>query len=315
MSLISWQDLNLKSHPEPDWIVDPYIVREGITLLWAGTSVGKSPLAINLAKCIGEGTPFFGLKTTQSRVLFIELDTPEMAAAPRIKKLEAAPNVWFLFSKPLSIPEVPADQKSMLFDAREEVEPELVIVNTLQKCHDMDGKDARTVKLVYSWFQYAFPNAALCFVHHMRKASTDPKARVISNEGFTGSNQWLADAQIGIHLEKYTGTKENLKLYHRKSQVSQQLKPMPLFLDTSEAGGGMLLKCPLYDELLLTKETLDAHPGVSGGQADALLKDTLNLSVSTCRKRRLTIEQGLFPGKGYLLRTPQEMAEEEEEDE
>lgn len=292
--LLTWEQLATITLPEPAFLIDPFIVREGITLLWAGTSLGKSPLTWAMASSIGRGEPFYGLPVNQGRVLYIELDTPAPAIMPRINKLAPAPNVWWYFAKPLSIPFVGTEQKDEFTRLREEVNPDVVFLNTLRKLHDMDDKDSKTPKLVYSFFQNLFPKSALVFVHHTRKSPIDPKFAENDKESFSGSNHFLDDAQVGLHLQKYDGEKENLRLYHRKSQVSELMKPLPLRLEKD----GSTLSSPLFDELNMVVSLFEM--GKSSSEVIKEFSTFMGCSESTARRKVNTVQNGLFPGRGFL---------------
>lgn len=291
---MSWDELSKTTLSRPSFLIEPYIVREGITLLWAGTSLGKSPLTWAMASAIGNGTDFFGLPTQKARVLYVELDTPPPAIIPRIQKLPPAEGVWWYFSKPLSIPFVSGDQKETFTRLREEIKPDVVFLNTLRKLHDLDDKDSKTPKLVYSFFQGLFPESALVFIHHTRKSPIDPKFQENDKESFSGSNHFLDDAQVGLHLQKFDGEKENLRLWHRKSQVSELLKPLPLRLEKD----GSTLSSPLADELLY------AHTLLEGGKRPAdVIREYATFygcSEATSRRRVNVVMNGLFPGTGFL---------------
>lgn len=273
-------------------------------LLWGDTSIGKSPLTWTMAAAIGNGTAFFGLPVTPGKkVYYLELDTPETSIASRIKKLPAAKNVWWDFLPPLSIPFLDEGTRASFEAVQRNVFPDVVFVNTLRKVHDMDDKDSRTAKLVYSFFQKQFPQAALVFIHHIRKRAQDPKFIDHAKEGFSGAKNWLNDAQVGLHLEKYSGPKENLRLYHRKSQVSDLLKPLPLFLKRD----GSTLTSPLYEELLKTYEILNDPPtheeekAFSKMEFDYFISKKLGTSPATAKRRRLSVEGGEFPGSRAFL--------------
>jgi hypothetical protein len=270
-----------------------------VTLLWGATSTGKSPTTWEMAHSIASGKSFFGLPCQEARVLYIELDTPEQVVQQRIKSRPPTPNVWWLFSNPLSVPYATPEQSEFLIEARDTVKPEVVFINTLRKVHDLDDKESKAPKLVYSFFQKTFPGAALVFVHHTRKASTDPKAIDQSKESFSGSNHWLDDAQVGVLLEGFDGPDHNLRLWHKKSQVSRLLRPLPLKLGED----GSTLSSPLYDELLKVYDFLASGKGegLLANEIDHRLAKILECGESTAKTRRLTVENGVFPGsRGFL---------------
>lgn len=283
-------------------------------LLWAKSSVGKSPLSWWMARSIGTGTAFFGLPATQGRVLYIEIDTPEQSAATRLKKLPPVDNVWFLFMEPLSLRPgtggMTAEQLDALIQARDNIRPDFVVVNTLRNCHDMDDRESIVPKIVYTFFRTLFKGAAVMFVHHNRKSPLDPKVEEIKQESFSGSRAFVNDAQVGLHLGRFRQRdgRSNLRLYHVKSQVSELLKPMPLKLSHD----GSLITCPLYEELLMMYTLLNEEPDTPLGDLDKKVAEHFRISISTAKSRRLAIMDGQFPGSRAFL-APQPGEEEEEE--
>jgi hypothetical protein len=189
---------------------------------------------------------------------------------------------------------VSLEQKEKFTSLRDEIDPDVVFLNTLRKLHDLDDKDSATPKLVYSFFQNLFPNSALVFVHHTRKSPIDPKWAENDKESFSGSNHFLDDAQVGLHLQKFDGEKENLRLFHRKSQVSELLKPLPLRLEKD----GSTLTSPLADEFLLVMELFKL--GRTQPEVVKEFSQTLKVSEATARRRVNVVQNGLFPGRGFL---------------
>ncbi len=59
---------------EPDWIVDGIIVRNGLTLLYGESGVGKTTFLLNMADSIQRRVNLFGRDCRQGTVLFIEQD-------------------------------------------------------------------------------------------------------------------------------------------------------------------------------------------------------------------------------------------------
>lgn len=308
MTLLSWKELSEKRYEKAQFLIDPYLPREGVVLLWAGSSVGKSPLTWEMARAVGEGGHFFGLPATEGRVLYVEVDTPEQLLADRLRLGKVAKNVWFLVMKPLSVPTLSEEEKQEFAEAKEEVKPDLVILNTLRKLHDLDDKESRTPKVVYGFFQHLFPKSTLLFVHHERKQNVDPRMLQHDQEDYSGSKAWINDAQVGLHLKPHDskelgGEKKapNLNLFHVKSQVSEQLLPLPLYLE----GDGTNLSSPLYEELLKVYEALGSEDfeGVEKQVFDDAMGKALGVSPTTAKRRRLLIENGKFPGsRGFLSR-------------
>jgi hypothetical protein len=313
VDILSWPELHEKHYGDVPFLLDPYIPERSIVLLWSQTSIGKSPVTWKLAQSVGEGSHFFGLPSKRKgRVLYVECDTPEMVIAPRIKKLMPSSNVWWLFSRPIGIPHPTKEVIDALRQAQKDIHPDLVFFNTLRKIHDMDDKDSKTPKMVYGFCQEMFPKSALFFIHHERKRPSDPRAVHHDKETFSGSMHWLDDAQVGLQLERWKvkGARENLRLHHRKSQVSPLLRPMPLKLWKD----GSQLFSPLFDQLEKVYELVAAGEDASKGDLDKIISDTLKVSITTARRLRYTVEGKKFPGsRAFLEKTPEEEEEEDED--
>ena len=297
---ISWSDLEGMEFKEGEFLIDPYIPKESIVLLYGDTSIGKSPLTWQLVKSIGDGRGFFGLPSTKGTVLYVETDTPEVVLLPRLKKMSAAADVWWLFLPPLSAPTLSGDEMGALVAANHKLKPDLVVLNTLRKVHDLDDKDSKTPRLVYGFFQKVFPKSALLFVHHTRKQSLNPQFKEVGKEAYSGSKHWINDCQVALHLEEFKSgeRKENLRLYHAKSQVTETLRPLPLILH----GDGTTMSSPLYDDLFAVYDHLHEWTGTKAG-LDAAVAAARGTSAKTIQRRRLCIEHGLFPGnRGFLMR-------------
>lgn len=266
----------------------------------------------NLASAVGSGSPFFGLPTEKTNVLFIELDSTDRGTAERLKKWRGPEpeGVYFLFLPSMSIPNVPNEQKLLIMNAIKDVNPGLIIISSLQKCHDLDSKEQRTVKLVYSfWDQICGPNRAYIFVHHERKKPADPKFWDGDREKFSGSKGWFDSAQVAIQLKKHSdGKRANLQLVHHKSQESNLYKPLPLLL----APDGTHLTSYLFDELVTVSQFLQENSELLAVEKDKKLAKILSCSENTAKRRRLLIDSGKFPGTEWLgIQEEQEVEESE----
>ena len=66
--------MDVSEFPEPDWIVEGLVVRNGLTLLYGDSGAGKTTLCLYLVDAVQQGKDLFGLKCKQGRVIFIEND-------------------------------------------------------------------------------------------------------------------------------------------------------------------------------------------------------------------------------------------------
>jgi len=298
--IISWDEVEDSEIKEPDYLINPYVVKEGITFIWGKWGVGKSPLTWHMAKAIGTGKGFFGLPSVKGKVLYIDVDSPESVAIDRLKKLThgiKGIDVHFVLDKPFTFPGQEEEQDEMFRKLNDDYTPDVVFLNTLRKCHDLDDKESKSPKLVYSYYQHLFPKSALVFVHHAKKESLDPKSRVVSSESFSGSQAWINDAQAAMRLEPYKSRSKhmNLRLHHVKSQFSEKVLPLPLYLDKDGTSMDSYVETDLavaYERMLQGKAKAAIY---------SELTSTRGLNAERARHVVQIIEDGGYPdSRGFL---------------
>ena len=220
---------------KPKWLIEPYLPVEGIVLLHGKFSLGKSPLIWKFAQCVSEGVDFFGCVPERTgNVLYIEIDEPLIVTKDRLSELDPMPrNVHILGMKPFNIIQLSMEDEEKFRDANDELKPAVVLINSLRKCHSMDDKDSATPSKVYGKWQELFPTSCLVFVHHDKKSDVVQGQRMESNdEDFSGSQAWINDAQIGLHLKSAPNARRTRQvvLEMTKSQLSSLQDPLKLRL-------------------------------------------------------------------------------------
>ena len=220
---------------EQEWICNPYVGRQSITFLHGKTSIGKSPLSWELARAVSQGLPFLGWPTAQSRVLYLEADTAEIVVRPRLRLMPQPIGEWriaFFSGKTIDVKD-PKSYIHLLFkEWQKELQPELVIWNTLRQFYRGNAIDSDTVTQVYNAMLQSFPTAAHWVSAHDRKSSTDADTHEVEDEAFSGSAAWRDLAQVGLHLVKLEskGGVLTLRLDHTKTQLSEMVHPIRLTL-------------------------------------------------------------------------------------
>ena len=154
-------------------------------------------------------------------MVYIDVDTPRSLIKSRIRGIPVAHGVWWAF--PGAFP-----PNNVLDEYARRVNPNLVIINTLRKVHQGSDIESSSATAVYGRFQRLFPEAALVFVHHDRKDSTNPQVRANEDESFAGTQAWINDAQVALHVVRH-GTSFTVK--HTKSQVSELTEPFSFQLN------------------------------------------------------------------------------------
>jgi predicted ATP-dependent serine protease len=78
--------LDIDSVPEPDWMVEGIVVRQGLTLIYGDSGVGKTTFCLHLIDALQKGSNFFGRKCKRSNVLLVEQDqNPPILKSQKMK--------------------------------------------------------------------------------------------------------------------------------------------------------------------------------------------------------------------------------------
>jgi archaellum biogenesis ATPase FlaH len=80
---------------EIEWVIDRFIPKGSITLLFGKGGIGKTWLTLDMARCIGSGTHFLGFKTNKAPVIFIDFENPLAVLNTRTRMLGDAEEVHF----------------------------------------------------------------------------------------------------------------------------------------------------------------------------------------------------------------------------
>ncbi|MDD5703803.1 MAG: AAA family ATPase [Dehalococcoidales bacterium] len=94
--------VDISEFPEPDWIVEGIVVRNGLTLLYGDSGAGKTTFCLYLVDAVQHGKDLFGLKCKIGNPMFIENDeSPELLKSlrdivglPKILPVAKAQIVW-----------------------------------------------------------------------------------------------------------------------------------------------------------------------------------------------------------------------------
>jgi RecA-family ATPase len=80
---------------EVEWIIERHIPKGSITLVFGKGGIGKTWLLLDMARCIGSGTPFLGYETNKAPVIFIDFENPLAVLNTRTQTLGDAEDVHF----------------------------------------------------------------------------------------------------------------------------------------------------------------------------------------------------------------------------
>jgi hypothetical protein len=186
------RDFNVMSPTEADCLVaeeikmpmliDGMIPAEGLGIMGGDSTIGKSPLAMQMALCIASGKPFLGKETKPSRVLYFDLEN----------SLADSVGIRNQLAKFLDLNEVPENfllvtdlsNKHSLDDTIKEFKPQLVIIDALRSYLPSAEKDNEKAGELFKSVK-RLTRAHKCFMlflHHLRKPNPDKPSPLLSDE-------------------------------------------------------------------------------------------------------------------------------------
>ena len=259
--------------PEMQYVIDPIFPRGGILLLHGQQTSGKSQLALGIVKAVAEGGLFLRqFPTTQMRSVYIQMDLPAQIFQERLTAIAS-----HIRSTPIqlltaygyhdAIRWADARYTPTAIKALQDTDPQLVVVDSLRRCHKLDENDSTTVGLVYGAWNKLFPGASLVFVSHETKGQPgfkQPKANKPR-----GSSAWIDDADAASGVERYgrgKGGQLKAKLTFTKLYTTEEPKPIEvvmdpdlLLLDPSGLTARQYAEMYVKDNPTITKHQLVKH--------------------------------------------------------
>jgi hypothetical protein len=203
----SFDELHDREFVDPLMLVAPFMPLGGHCLLHGKRGLGKTQLAHTLAIDVALGLQFLGsFATLQGTVAYVQADMTPKLQQDRIRKLRAATGLRQGIALHYFNEEGAYDCEQALERGDDwivklrELEPVLVVVDTLRKSHSYDENVSNTPVAVYShWRAIAGPRPAILYLHHDRKTNEWSVGGDRSEE-FRGSGAWLDEADLGLHL-------------------------------------------------------------------------------------------------------------------
>jgi archaellum biogenesis ATPase FlaH len=169
--------------PDLDFLWAGMIPRPSIVVLEGAPKVGKSFLALQIAKAVSEGSEFGGRPCKQAKVLYLILED-EITWYDRMKNLikhgYKFPPLLFIphpfhpdkpFVQHIIAPETQRWLNGML----KETDPEMVVIDPIREIHTLDEQDSTQMKVVGDALMTIFHGRTILALHHTKKYETDPE--------------------------------------------------------------------------------------------------------------------------------------------
>ena len=246
--LVDLHTYRTMTRPHMEWLVKGLIPRPGYIFLTGEPKCGKSYLALQLALCIAQGSPFLGHQTRtatsthsdtlpqkQNHVLYLQLDTSEMVWRERLEGLQ---DQLVDISGPVLMPHpdsVPGRVNVLDQSSRDwlqaliaAADPALVIIDILRQIHNADEDSSTEMKKVFDELDILLKGRACLFLHHAPKLHPEfGPIRVVNS--LRGSSYmaghadaiWLLNDGY-LHVESRFGSSERIWVQRRKSGLFER---------------------------------------------------------------------------------------------
>jgi hypothetical protein len=175
---------------DTDFIWDGVLPAGGVAILAAPPKIGKSHLVLDLALAISEGREIFGHQAKKGRVIYYALEDGENIIRQRVRRrgLTGYGGVYVATDSPI----MADDDVSLLEEHIEQIDPVLVIIDTLRATNvgkDKSENEAGYADVVYRIGKVARERGvAVLIVHHTTKAQTgSPVADVRGSSAIAGA--------------------------------------------------------------------------------------------------------------------------------
>jgi KaiC/GvpD/RAD55 family RecA-like ATPase len=165
--------MDIDNVPKPDWLVEGIVVRQGLTLIYGESQIGKTTFCLHLIDALQRGETFFGRYCQKAKVLLAEQDQSPPMLRSQKEKL-GRPERLGIINK-----EVRWDNKTKVFapylekTILEIYEPDVVIIDayTSLGIEDINHPSASLSFDALRTFSKRY-NCAFVLTHHTTKGGT-----------------------------------------------------------------------------------------------------------------------------------------------
>lgn len=234
-----WRAIDGIQFPSDRWLVEGLFPREGISMIASISGEGKSLIAMQLAKCVSEGTPWFGhppFKTIQTKVLYInlEMSVSEMQRRGRLLGFESSnENLIILNEDDFNLNQPPGDDDlkyKWLLTFIHENNIGFIIVDTFRAAGGgLKEEKADEVRKYFQKFQILKNSGvSIVFLEHVRKP-TQLEGKKPKKEQLFGSQDKAANLEVLLMIRRNDNTGD-IEIYQRKNRLDVEVKPFSIKL-------------------------------------------------------------------------------------
>ena len=179
MRIVNPQEYISSPRPGIKWLVDGLIPKPCYLMLMGPPKHGKSFIAWDIASRVAKGESVMGYSMSNGpqKVLYLQLDTPEVLWTDRLKTFAACgvdlniPNLMMIHPADLQLPLLVTDARGKL-DMRKAIEQsqcDMLVIDVLREIHQEDENDSTSMKVVFDALAPLTKDISVLLLHHTRK--------------------------------------------------------------------------------------------------------------------------------------------------
>lgn len=182
MRLVNAVEYLALPRPDAKWLVERTVPCPGIVTLVGSPKSGKTWIALELAYRVARGEHWAGRPASKSKVLYLNLDAPEVQWRERLRALGDQAEGQVLMVHPddnRRINVLDPSGYGWYATAIETADPALVVVDVLREVHVEQENDSGSMKRVLDSLARGAEGRAVLLVHHTRKLREDDTSQAI----------------------------------------------------------------------------------------------------------------------------------------
>jgi hypothetical protein len=205
------QALRVEELGAQEYLVEGLLTPKSLNILVGRPGLGKSPLMYQLCCCIASGKPFLDMPVKQGRILYLDYEN----GLPKRHEIITA------ITEHLGLAEAPRDlyvccpydlETDDLKTLVGRVKPVLTVIDCIT-AHEPEIEEKNSIATAYYnrlRKVIAEFNTAIIGVHHMRKPSNHPQAKIVSLESADRVLDWLHESRGSAGIIDKTDTRLGL---------------------------------------------------------------------------------------------------------
>lgn len=240
--LLNHEELLEMADQEVPWIIKDLIAEGDKILIGGEQKAMKTFTTLFAVKYLTTGEDLFGRPEwaidRPRKVLFVEEEGSQVQLAKRAQRIvgDVDPEMaWWMHKKSIKL-DVPESYEELCAVIKQ-VEPDVVVLDPLQRMHSVDENDAGSMGIVWHSIHnlsVRFPKMATIVIHHFKKGGSGENGW----NSFRGSSRSAGEADVGIFISRDAKTTEDGKaILHVKIDG----RDLPRLADTEKPGEMVLL--------------------------------------------------------------------------